>query len=164
MLDPKGIYLNEVNRRYPRSCQTLGYDVLLDTDSMYKPKVISSFELTINSIITLLLMKPGQYPSIPELGIDIESYLYEYIDDENVPKTIQAKLRDQMNRLDLSGCEVKVDIDRMNDGTYALILRIIGNEYISKGAPSNRVIVGISYSKLNEVYIRKVFQERSETT
>ena len=73
----KGIYLNEVNRKYPRSSQMLGYDVLLDTDSMYKPKVISSFEMIVNSILTILFMKPGQYPSIPELGINIESYLFE---------------------------------------------------------------------------------------
>ena len=83
MLDPKGIYLDEINRRYPKSCQPLGYDVLLDTDSMYKPKIIPSFELTVNSIITLLMMKPGQYPSVPELGLDIESYLFEYSDDKN---------------------------------------------------------------------------------
>ena len=37
MLDPKGIYLDEVNKRYPTASQPLGYDVLLDLDSAYKP-------------------------------------------------------------------------------------------------------------------------------
>jgi hypothetical protein len=54
MLDPKGIYLAEVSHMYPRDFQTLGYDVLLDTDGMDKPKVISSFEMCINSILMLL--------------------------------------------------------------------------------------------------------------
>ena len=164
MLDEKGIHLNEVNRKYPRSFQVLGYDVLLDTDSMMKPRVISSFDLTINSILTLLLMKPGQYPSIPELGLDIESYLYQYSDDEDLIKKLQAKLRDQMNRLDISGVDVEFYSDITNDGKPVLVVKISGNKYISYGAPSERVIVGISYNKLNELYIRKVYEEKVNKT
>ena len=68
-LDEKGITLSEIRGKYPPSFQTLNYDILMDVDSMYKPKVISSFEMIINSILMLLFMKPGQYPSIPELGV-----------------------------------------------------------------------------------------------
>ena len=92
MLDTKGIYLNEINRKYPRHEQLLGYDTLLGVDALYKPKVIPSFEMVVNTIITLLLMKPGQYPSIPELGINIESYLFEYADDKTLPDTIKANI------------------------------------------------------------------------
>lgn len=163
MLDTKGIRLAEVNRRYPRSCQPLGYDVLLDTDSMYKPKVISSFEMTVNSIITLLTMKPGQYPSIPELGLDIESYLYEYSDDNTILQQLQAKLRDQMDRLDISGVEVQFYVDHTDEGIPVLLVTITGNQHICYGLKSTRAIVGITYSKLNDVYIRKVYEERSVT-
>ena len=55
MLDPQGITLAEVNARYPSIFQKLGYDVLLDVDSTYKPKVISTFQMCVNIIITLLL-------------------------------------------------------------------------------------------------------------
>lgn len=161
MLDPKGIYLDEINRRYPKSCQPLGYDVLLDTDSMYKPKIIPSFELTVNSIITLLMMKPGQYPSVPELGLDIESYLFEYSDDKTILQKLQAKLRDQMNRLDISGVEVEFYSDISNEGIPVLLVVITGNNYVTYNIESEKVIVGISYNKLNEVYIKKVYQERS---
>ena len=162
MLDPKGIYLDEVNKKYPKSRQLLGYDVLLDTDSMYKPKVISSFEMVVNSVLTLLMMKPGQYPSIPELGLDIESYLFEYSDDKTVLQTLQARLRDQMNRVDIMGVDVSFYSDKTNDGKPALIVRITGDEYITKGSESNSVIIGITYSKLNELYIKKVYEERSK--
>ena len=81
-LDTKGIWLDEVSGKYPENFQYLKYDVALDYDSMYKPKILSSFESGINIILTLLFMKPGQYPSIPELGIDIESYLFRYSDDK----------------------------------------------------------------------------------
>ena len=84
MLDPTGITLDEISKMYPQRFQVMNYDVAFDTDSMGRPKVLSSFELGVNTILTLLFMKPGQYPSIPELGIDIESYLHEYADDEGL--------------------------------------------------------------------------------
>lgn len=62
MIDQKGIKLDEVSLRYPRTFQPLGYDAVLDVDEFTKPKVISSFQLCVNAILTLLFMKPGQYP------------------------------------------------------------------------------------------------------
>ena len=161
MLDQKGIKLSEVNRKYPRSCQPLGYDVLLDTDAMYKPRIISSFEMTVNAIVTLLMMKPGQYPSIPDLGLDIEQYLFEYTNNDNLINKLQASLYDQMDQLDISGVSVQFYIDTTSEGIPALLITITGNDYICYGLKSNKVIIGISYTKLNEVYIKKVYEERS---
>ena len=56
-LDEKGITLAEIRNKYPPDFQILNYDVLMDSDSMYKPKVISSFDLIINSILTLLFIE-----------------------------------------------------------------------------------------------------------
>lgn len=156
-LDEKGIYLSEVDKRYPRSFQTLGYDVLMDTDSTYKPKVISTFEMCVNTILTLLYMKPGQYPSIPELGIDIESYLHEYVDDPNIPSEIKNKLIDQCNRIEVTGIQIDCYIDQTDDGTNALVIKITGTDKLGYGSPSSNVIIGISYDKLNRLYIRKSY-------
>lgn len=156
-LDEKGIYLSEVDKRYPRSFQTLGYDVLMDTDSTYKPKVISTFEMCVNTILTLLYMKPGQYPSIPELGIDIESYLHEYADDPNIPSEIKNKLIDQCNRIEVTGIQIDCYIDQTDDGTNALVIKITGTDKLGYGSPSSNVIIGISYDKLNRLYIRKSY-------
>lgn len=156
-LDEKGITLAEVSHKYPRVFQSLGYDVLMDTDAVGKPKVISSFELCINSILTLLLMKPGQYPSIPELGIDVEQYLHEYSDDDQITQNIQSALDDQCNRIQITGITTNVYIDKTSDNTDALIIEITGNDRISYGATSNRVIIGISYDKLDRLYIRRSY-------
>jgi hypothetical protein len=123
-----------------------------------------SFDLTVNSIITLLMMKPGQYPSIPELGLDIESYLFEYADDKKILQKLHAKLRDQMNRIDISGVDVQFQSDYTEDGTPVLLVIITGNKFVAYGSRSDKVIVGITYSKLNELYIRKVYDERSNQT
>lgn len=156
-LDEKGIYLSEVDKRYPRSFQTLGYDVLMDTDSTYKPKVISTFEMCVNAILTLLYMKPGQYPSIPELGIDIESYLHEYADDPNIPSEIKNKLTDQCNRIEVTGIQIDCYIDQTDDGTNALVVKVTGNDRLGYGSQSGNVIIGISYDKLNRLYVRKSY-------
>lgn len=158
MLDPQGITLAEVEKRYPRTFQKLNYDVLMDYDSTYKPKVISTFQMCVNVIITLLMMKPGQYPSIPELGIDIDQYLHEYADDNTIPNTILNKLYDQCNRLNMAtGLQITCDIDKLSNGMNALVVTVTGTEYLAYGSESNKVIIGITYDQLNELYVRKTY-------
>lgn len=158
MLDPQGITLAEVDSRYPEIFQRLKYDVLLDVDSTYKPKIISTFELCVNTILTLLMMKPGQYPSIPELGIDIDQYLHEYSDDPSLTSHIVDQIYDQCNRLQLViGLDINCTIDRLSNGMNALVVQITGSETVAYGAPSNRAIIGISYDKLNELYAKKSY-------
>lgn len=157
MLDTKGIKLSEIDRKYPRIFQKLGYDVLLDTDSMYKPKVISTFEMCINTILTLLFMKPGQYPSLPEIGIDIESYLMEYADDPKIPQTIKDKLAEQCNRLSISGITVDCYFDKTSEGIDALVVEVTGDAQTTFGADTNKALIGISYNKLNELYLHKAY-------
>ena len=152
----EGISRDEVIKMYPEKFQSLGYDVTLDTDSMGRPKVISSFEVGVNIILTLLFMKPGQYPSIPDLGIDIESYLHEYADDERIPVEIKNKLSDQCNKLDISGLTINVSFDKTSEGIDALVIDITGNQYIAYGNDTDHVIIGISYDKLNRLYVRRV--------
>ena len=158
MLDTKGIKLEEIENRYPKSAQLLGYDVLMDIDEFHKPKVISTFEMCCNIIVTLLMMKPGQYPSIPELGIDIEQYLFEYSDDRAIPNKIKEQIMDQCNRLQLTG----VDVDVYFNHTYAscneLRVEIKGSDYIVKNNDIPNVIIGISYDKLNRLCINR-YQE-----
>lgn len=156
-LDEKGITLAEVTNRYPRSFQTLGYDVLMDVDDYNKPKVISTFEMCVNVILTLLKMKPGQYPSIPELGIDIEKYLHEYADDPDIPNEIKTKLYDQCNRLMTIDITIDVFVEHDNDGTNALIVKVEGSDTLTYGEESSTVIIGITYDKLNRLYTRKVY-------
>ena len=155
-LDTVGITLDEVKNKFPRKFQSLRYDVSLGYDAMYKPRILSSFEQGMNVILTLLFMKPGQFPSIPDLGIDIESYLYEYADDPKVIREIQEKLRDQCNRLELSGLDVNITMEKTTEGLDALVIEITGSERLGYGNQSNHVIIGISYDKMNRLYVRKL--------
>lgn len=154
-----GMTLDEIKNKYPPSFQPLGYDCLMDTDSMYKPKVISTFEMCVNVILTLLMMRPGQYPSIPELGINIEGYLMEYSDDPNTPIVIKDKIAEQCNMLAIAGITVDVYFDKTSDGVDALVLEISGTERSTYGTKGHRVVIGISYNKLKELYIQRAYVE-----
>ena len=156
-LDGKGIWLNEVAGKYPEGFQYLKYDVALDYDSMYKPKILSSFESGINIVLTLLFMKPGQYPSIPELGLDIESYLFKYSDDKRIINELKTKLEDQCNIVGLVGFDIEISVQTMSDGNDALIIIITGSETLSYGSEGSKVVIGITYDKLQRLYIRKQF-------
>lgn len=160
MLDEKGIRLAEISNRYPQSFQTLGYDVLMDTDSMYKPKIISTFEMCVNSVIMLLKMKPGQYPSIPELGIDVEQYLHEYADEDSIPKKITDQLTEQMNLLNITGISIQVFFDKTSEGIPALVVRINGTEQLEYGNKLSPVIIGITYDQLNRMYTRVKYNHK----
>ena len=162
MLDEKGITLDEVNAKFPRIYQSLGYDALLDVDAYNKPRVASSFELGVNAILTLLFMKPGQFPSIPELGIDIEQYLHEYSNNSKLPKIIENKINDQCNRLQYTGMDVECFMDKTSDGYDALVVKITGTERMAKGTMGNVVYLGISYDKLNRLYTKRYYDSTSK--
>ena len=154
MLDPIGIYLAEIDYKYPRVLQTLGYDVLFDTDELNKPNVISTFQMCVNSILMLLKMKPGQFPSIPELGIDIDQYLHEYSDDKTIPNTIRSKLEEQLNVIGYVGLTVDVFNDITEEGVPALVVRISGSERLTYHENVPTVVIGITYDQLGKMYTR----------
>jgi hypothetical protein len=104
-------------------------------------------------------MKPGQYPSIPELGINIEGYLMEYSDDPNIPIVIKDKIAEQCSMLAIAGVTVDVYFDKTSDGVDALVLEISGTERSTYGTKGNKVVIGISYNKLKELYIQRAYVE-----
>ena len=162
MLDTKGITLTEIENRYPPNLQLLGYDVLLDQDEFHKPKVIDTFDMCVNIILTLLVMKPGQYPSIPELGVDIEQYLFEYSDNQDIPTTVTNALYDQCNKIQLSGIQINCFINRSNPSKHELCVEIKGTDYITFGHDSPTVVIGISYDKLNRLYINRYQENKTQ--
>lgn len=157
MLDTVGLTYDDVNRRYPADHQIIGYDLLLDYDGTYKPKVSSSFKLAVDSIIELLMMRPGQYPSIPELGININQYLHDYVDQPGITDEIYNKLIDQCNRIMLVGLNIEIHFDKTEEGIDALIVDVSGTEYVGSMDKYERVIIGISYDKLNRLYARTYY-------
>lgn len=64
-----------------------------------KPKFLTAKESYMTDVLMILLGKPGFYPSIPSLGMDIHSLLYKF-EDEIDPDGIKSELIAQCNELD----------------------------------------------------------------
>ena len=69
-------------------------DPTFGTNDYNKPKMLTNLQTYVNNILVLLFGKPGFYPSIPSIGMDIAQYLYKYEDEINTDE-IKAKLISQ---------------------------------------------------------------------
>ena len=56
-------------------------DPTFGLNNFNQTKVLSETETLVNNILMVLFGKPGFYPSIPALGMNIGQYLYNFADD-----------------------------------------------------------------------------------
>lgn len=59
----------------------IGYDCTFEMDDFNKPRLREEAELVKNVVLLILFMKPGQYPSIPWLGLNVRDKLYSFYDE-----------------------------------------------------------------------------------
>ena len=88
----------------------MAVDPQMGVDSYNRPKVLSESETLVRNIITLLFGKPGFYPSIPRLGMNIQQYLYVFED-----KMDTSALKQEF----ASQCKDFVDV--IEDGSFDII-------------------------------------------
>jgi hypothetical protein len=75
----------------------MAVDPAFGKNSFNKPKFYNESQTIANNIMTILLGRPGFYPSMPELGMDIRNMLYKPLDEIN-PDAIKAKLVQQCSQ------------------------------------------------------------------
>ena len=69
-------------------------DPVFGVNEFGKPRMLTETQTYVNNFLTLLLGKPGFFPSLPDIGIDIAQYLYMHLDDINV-ETLKSKIATQ---------------------------------------------------------------------
>lgn len=65
-------------------------DVGLDKDNFQKSKVYNQTDSLINYILNILLMRPGNMPGSPELGINISQYVQQSMSGQIDPELIKG--------------------------------------------------------------------------
>lgn len=85
----------------------LAVDPTFAKNAFNKSKILNESETTVRNVLTLLLGRPGFYPSIPYLGMNISQYLYNFTDTIDTAK-IKAKLAAQCSDF----------LDNITDGTF----------------------------------------------
>lgn len=71
-----------------------GLDPVMGVDNFGRPKTLSETESLVNNILLILFGRPGFYPTIPTLGMDISQYLYNF--DDSIP--LEALKRELSNQ------------------------------------------------------------------
>ncbi len=100
----------------------VGKEVLFDFDNFKQPKTLSENETIARQIINLLMMRPGNLPSMPDVGINIEQYLYtlqEDLDSDEIIKQIYTQCGQLMPFISLR--EVKILIYPYNEVDWLIV-------------------------------------------
>jgi hypothetical protein len=70
-------------------------ELLLEVNSFNKPAELLGKTAWTQLIKNLLFLEPGTYPSVPDMGINIQSVQFEFMDD--ILDTIADKIKNQVN-------------------------------------------------------------------
>lgn len=70
-------------------------ELSLGIDNFNKPGTVSGKDAWVRLATYLLFMRKGSYPSAPEMGIDIQSYDFAFMDD--AIDSLKNSIRDQIS-------------------------------------------------------------------
>lgn len=132
-----------------------GYDGAFELDPFGNPKLVSEIEMMANVLMFVLFTKPGQYPSLPNIGLDIESLLYSFFDEID-ESDLKTKIVSQCTALGLYFEKGNINIRKvMYHKKPSLMIHIEGNEElpddVSSGNNLERYQIGITFNELNQL-------------
>lgn len=83
-------------------------ELKLAINSFDKPEELSDVSAWSQLMLDLIFMKPGTYPSIPEMGVGIESYEYEFLDEaiDRLSASIITQQQTYLPDIPLTGVEI----------------------------------------------------------
>ena len=65
-------------------------DIGLDKDNFQKSRIFNETDSLVNYILNILLMRPGNMPSMPEIGVNIGQYIQPNMQKELDPELIKG--------------------------------------------------------------------------
>lgn len=65
----------------PSPLESTKKELVLEINSFDKPKELSNVDAWSQLITNLIFLRPGTYPSMPSLGVGIEDYQYDFLED-----------------------------------------------------------------------------------
>ena len=69
-------------------------DIGIEKDNFQKSKIFNETDSLINYILNILIMKPGNLPGSPELGVDIGRYVNKHMNSNIEPEVIKGLIVD----------------------------------------------------------------------
>lgn len=90
-------------------------ELLLSVNTFNKPTELIGKDAWARLVLNLLFMKKGTFPSMPDMGIGIQDYEYEFIDTAvaSLNEEIEQQIRTYLPDLPLKGVKVSsTTVDR----------------------------------------------------
>lgn len=101
-------------------------EVTLEINSFDKPKELSQVEAWSQLLLNLIFMRPGTYPSMPNMGVGIENYQFEFLEDaiEELTTAISEQQKIYLSDIPLNGINcTQVE----HNGTPVLLIQFVFN-------------------------------------
>ena len=134
-----------------------GYDTTFELNEFNEPRIRSDIETIKNVLLFVLFSKPGSYPSIPEIGLDLESYLYTFYDDLN-EDDLSTNISEQCSMLGAYIGSGNIIIKKtMYNNKPSLMINVNGIEKYPASykhdniGKSGQFLIGITYDDMNKM-------------
>lgn len=91
-------------------------------------------------ILNLIFLRPGTYPSIPNMGVGLQDYEYEYIDDvkDNIRNKIEEQVKLFLPDVPLASVEVS-SVDYEGKTILLIVISLDDNGQIVTGAVASEI-------------------------
>jgi hypothetical protein len=128
-------------------------DIGIEKDNFQKSKIFNETDSLINYILNILIMKPGNLPGSPELGVDIGRYVNKNMNNNIDPESIKGLIVDNCADLIpyLSTDELFVGVLTDPGGREFLVIKFTLYSDITGSKEYNDVYYAFYRNTLNEL-------------
>ncbi len=116
-------------------------------DDFGKPKILNPSQSLANTLILILFGKPGFYPSIPELGMDISKYLYQFTDEISID-AIKGQLAYQCSLLKEPIANGAINVQLKTYNEQPLLLFTVAVDIYH---PNTQLVIGVTLNATGNV-------------
>lgn len=125
-------------------------ELALEIDDYNQPKVYEGFNSLGMNIVHLLFLKQGTYPNLPDMGINIESYNFEFIDDRTLGE-LELLIKEQIMKYLISNGYVDLVLKILTDNEDRKVLGLAFTISNDSNDPETVKIFLTQNTKNNEV-------------
>ena len=133
------------------------YEVGFGLDNFQKAKILNAKESVVQMILNMFMMRPGNMPSMPHLGINIQSYLYRQdgdVDLEGLRTKIFSNCTDLLSFLTFG--DIKVFFAPYNG--QSVLVTVIPIQGLESSA-SDVLMVGFTKDTNNDLLFSYKFEQ-----
>jgi hypothetical protein len=135
-----------------------GKEPSFGTNSFNQAKYKSETETVVNSILALLFGKPGFFPSMPNLGINIQNTIYMFWDEINTD-IIKAQIVSQCSEFKQYVDDETLDVIKSSYNKKPLLLIVLPVKIIDS---KQNLVIGITQDENGNTTYNYVFEETVE--